>query len=225
MGLRKIHDERFGPFSPELLKPEVLVITTEASGIVVKSQEDLTLADRFLKTVKAMRAKVAELCDPVVAAAHKAHKAATALRNSLDEPLEAAERSVKIKTGAYLTMLETARREEENRRMAEALAAAKIKQEQEAMLFAALDEPAAAAEVMAAPVIAEPIAPVAKVEMPAKMQFVSTWSARVIDESKVPREFLVVDYAKLNALAKAMRDGFKVDGCESYEDKSVRISN
>jgi hypothetical protein len=223
MGTRKVADMSIVPV--EQLKPEVLAITAEASKIVVASQEQLSLADVFLKGIKAMRAKVKQLCDPVVTAAHLAHKAACDLRSSLDDPLKDAEHSVKVKTGAYLTALETARRAEEQKRMDAALAEAKRKQEQDALLFDAIGDEDAAAEVMTAPVIAKPIEAVAEIQKPKGISMVSIWKARVLDIDKVPREFLVVDQRKLDDLAKAMKDGFKVDGCEAYEDKSVRVSS
>lgn len=40
------------------------------------------------------------------------------------------------------------------------------------------------------------------------------YSARVVDESRVPRPFWRIDQAALDALARSQKDAFAVDGCE-----------
>lgn len=45
------------------------------------------------------------------------------------------------------------------------------------------------------------------------------WRAQVVDESKVPREFLIVDEKKLQKYATAMKETAKVDGVQFYAEK------
>ena len=47
------------------------------------------------------------------------------------------------------------------------------------------------------------------------------WRARVVDATKVPREFLMVDESKLNKFAVAMGGQAKVDGVEFYQEESL----
>jgi len=50
-----------------------------------------------------------------------------------------------------------------------------------------------------------------------------TWKARVVDETNVPREFLMVNEKALDAYAKATKGKFAVGGVEFYEQESMAI--
>lgn len=59
---------------------------------------------------------------------------------------------------------------------------------------------------------------------PPKIAGISTreiWRARVVDETKIPREFLCPDEKKLGDYAKAMKQNAKVEGVEFYPETSV----
>ena len=77
-----------------------------------------------------------------------------------------------------------------------------------------------AAAVASAPVIqVASAAPVVKGITSRKI-----WKARVVDETKIPRDFLAVDTVKLDRYAKAMRDMAKVDGVEFFQEDSMAAS-
>jgi hypothetical protein len=47
------------------------------------------------------------------------------------------------------------------------------------------------------------------------------WKHRIIDETKVPREYLMIDESKLGAMARATKGTVKVDGVEFYADDVI----
>ncbi len=51
----------------------------------------------------------------------------------------------------------------------------------------------------------------------------STWHAEIVDESLIPREYLVPDMKKLNEAARRMRNLMAVPGVKSVEDQSVVV--
>lgn len=115
---------------------------------------------------------------------------------------------------------ESARREAEQANAAErkkllaAAQAAERKAEAAAVKVEAKQEQCAAA-----------VAPVVHVQTSApRATGIATrkvWKARVLDATKVPREFLVVDEKKLDGYAKAMKEQARVEGVQFYTEESM----
>lgn len=206
----------------EKIRPEVSAIADRAKTMIVTSQAQADDAGGFLQSLKAMRKKVSDLCDPVVKAAHAAHKAATQLRSSLDEPLDAAEKEVKRKVADYFTLQEQQRREEERRRAAELAEEARLRSEQDAMFMDVLDQPEAAESIRAEP-LQVPAVIIAPGPKPQGISTAAIWKAKIVDEKLIPREFLMADHAKINSYARTMKADAKIPGVEFYDETSVRV--
>lgn len=56
------------------------------------------------------------------------------------------------------------------------------------------------------------------------VQFRRTWTFEITDESLVPREFLVIDEAKLRKYAQAMQDTAKVPGVHFFQTTGIAAS-
>ena len=202
--------------SADTLKPQVSTIIEGANAIVIKSHEDNEKAGALLQGIKAMRKKVAELLDPVVASAHAAWKKAIALRDSFDDPLARVETDVKGKVRDFLQEQERLRLAEEQRKNAEAEA----KAEEDALLMEAIGDSEAAEEIRQEPVAPVVISPVAK---PEGVTIAANWKFRIIDASLIPREFLKVDEVKLGQVVRAMKEATDIPGVEAYDAGSVRV--
>lgn len=50
------------------------------------------------------------------------------------------------------------------------------------------------------------------------------WNYRIVDENKIPREFLMVDTTKIRKYMYAMKDQAKVEGVEFYQEEQVAVS-
>lgn len=94
------------------LERDIAPVVARANTIVVSSAEDRADAMEFLKAVKGAQKRATEFFAPVVDSAHKAWKQATAARASVIDPLDAAEKRVKLTVTTW-------DREEEDRRLAE----------------------------------------------------------------------------------------------------------
>lgn len=94
------------------IKREVAPVLVRANTIVVRSTTDRAEAMEFLKAVKGAQKRASEFFAPIVDTAHKAWKQATVSRASMLDPLDAAEKSVKL-------TITTWDRAEEEKRLAE----------------------------------------------------------------------------------------------------------
>ncbi len=83
-----------------------------------------------------------------------------------------------------------------------------------------LEEDAAAALATPAPLALPVVVPVAKVSTPG-VSMRSNWKARVVDPAQVPRAFLVVDQAALDAQARATKGQGIIAGVEFFDDAVV----
>ena len=216
--------EAFKP-QVEKLAPDVMNVVKESQGIVIKDHKGSESAGMFLSAIRAMRKKVAELCDPVCQATDAAHKAAVKVRKSLDGPLEQAETSVKSKLNEYHTAQERLRLAEQRRLQEIENEKARRKAADEAALMEAVGDIETAEAIIAAPVMAK-VMELAPVTAPENVSFVSNWKWRktaAFDISKVPPEYLMLNETMINQLAKAMKDQMRIPGLEAYDAGSVRV--
>ncbi len=195
------------PTAIEELKPMVADWPGRAAALLVTDNPSYEVAAGVLVDIKALRKKISESCDPVIAAGLLAHRTALAQKKDLEAPLTAAEATIKSSMGAYTAEQERLRREEERRRaaeerrqeaeqrrlIAEAEAARRKEEERRLAEAAALEEAGKAEEaeaVISAPIPEPEIPPAPPIpaptpvrEMP-KAAGVSTraqWSAEVTD--------------------------------------------
>lgn len=54
------------------------------------------------------------------------------------------------------------------------------------------------------------------------VQFAENWTYRVIDEAMIPREYLIIDTKKINAIVKATKGSLIIPGLEIYADDVVK---
>jgi len=120
MGMQPIVLEVLAP-SPEVIQKQTEVWRRAATwperaqGLQIRNVPDLDFAALALNGIKDLRKEVAETFDPVVQAAYAAHKAATAARKKVDEPLDQAERTIKGKIGDYQSGLRRIAEEQERK--------------------------------------------------------------------------------------------------------------
>jgi len=201
-----------------------------AEALELVDQVALELAAALLHDVKALRTEIAESCDPVIKAAHAAHKAAVSQRNQLEAPLVEAERILKRKVGAYTLAQERIAREaaaieEATRREAERKAA------EEARELEAMGEPEMADAVRET---AEE-APPAQAPPPPRAAGISSrdvWKAEVtnfgelvlaVARGDVPIAVLKVDTTVLGQQARSLKRELRWPGVRVWNDKGVAV--
>ncbi|MFA5431020.1 MAG: hypothetical protein WC329_07675 [Candidatus Omnitrophota bacterium] len=126
------------------IETKVPALVDQAAALTIRDQESLAIANDFSIAIKRMRKEIDEAFDPIIEAAHVAHKVALDKKRKYIEPVDAAEKTVKGKLGAYLAEQERIRKEAE--RKAWEVEQEKIRAKQEAERKAREAEEKATAE-------------------------------------------------------------------------------
>lgn len=213
----------------EPVEQKALSIVDQAKAVKVTDAETYTAAGSLWKSIGDMIAEVKATFDPICDAAHKAHKAATEKRAKFLDPLTAAQKSVKrlmadydaeqerIRQAEQRRLEEIARKAEEDRRLAEAIAA------EEAAKAAGATKEEAAQE--AAAIIEEPVsvAPVVVPKAVPKIQggpvFQTRWSFEIVNENLIPRQYLTPDMTKIGGVVRALKAQANIPGVRAYEKR------
>ena len=206
----------------DTIKQEGAPLIDRAKAIArsIVGAETYKQAGEFMLAIKAHRKKISEKLGPPKQAAHAAWSKLCALEKELDTPYANAEAEVKNGMSAYL------RDEEQRRKQAEEEMRAKLrKDEEERRLNQAVRLEESGKKEEAAAVLDKPIVtPAVTYAAPEKVQGEQrkkVWKFRVVDESLVPREFLVVDEKKIRAQVVAFKGNTKIAGVEVWEDFEI----
>lgn len=201
-----------------------------AGALTIQSPESYTEAGEMLKDIKALRKEVDAAFDPIIAAAHAAHREACSQKKRAETPLAEAEQILKRGLITYDTEQEQIRRGEERRLQELARQEEEVRRLDEA---AALEREASAAVNLmegyqlrreAEALLEQPIvAPVVTVERStpkiAGLSYREVWRYRIVDATQIPREYLAVDEQKIAGVVRATKGTITIPGVEAYPDK------
>jgi len=207
----------------EVIRSEVAPVVMNAASMVVTNPAEYTIASDFLKTIKGAQKKVTDFFAPMKQKAHEAHKAITQQESAMLKPLQDAEATLKRNLLVFYQDQERVRIEAQRKLQAEADEAARKERERLEREAAKLKTPELREQRLeqAAAVIA-PVVTVASVAPVVSGQSVrKTWTAKVVDVSLVPREWMVVNEKALDSFAKATKGAVKVPGVEFVEVASL----
>lgn len=195
-------------------------VVDQAKAVKIIDAESYTSAGVLWKSIGDMIKEVRDTFDPICEAAHKAHKAATAKRALYLDPLESAYKKVKqlmsdydleqdrIRRAAEERLREIARREEEERRL------------QEAIILESEGQTAIAEAVMEAPVYVAPVViPKTTPKMAGGPVFREVWDFEIIDEKAIPREYMVPDLVKIRKVVTALKNQSNIAGVRAYSKR------
>jgi hypothetical protein len=223
---------------PDEIEREGLALVRDAAVLVINDPESFTAAAEQLRLIKTYLRRVHDLMDPVVDAAYKAHKVAVSQRATLLVHAESAERTIKGRLSAYEQEEARKRREAEEaaRRERERLEAeerarmvaeqARLRREEEDRRLAeaaaaeAVGDVARAEQIIAAPVVIPPVAPrpvfVAPPPAPIPrvegVSFRDEWDFEISEESLIPRQYLTPDSTKIRGVVRALKDATAIPG-------------
>jgi len=206
------------------ISSEALTYPAKAKEIKVRDQVSLDVANAFLRAVKGLLGKIAETFDPIIKQAHEAHRLAIEQRKKHEEPLLQAERIIKTEMGRYLTEQARIRQEAEEKARWEAAAVekARLQKLQDAIDAANAGKAEEADQKFEEAVAIEPPKPVIPEPVKAQGTFLrkeTKW--RVVDLAAVPREFLTLDRARIEAIFRVQREKMAIPGIETYEESTV----
>ncbi len=215
------------PISTEVAvraQQEAPAMLKQAEAIVILNQSQYEGANNVLKTVKdkgrELDAKRKEITKPL-------DQAKRVVMDLFREPLEiltTAEKIIKRAMISYADEQDRLRREEQRKLELKAKAEEDRKRkdlEDRAKKWAAKGDKAKAEELQEQAedvhVETQIVAPVT--EQPKGVSFRESWSAKVVDENKVPREYLSVNIQALNKVAQATKGAIKIPGVEFKMEK------
>lgn len=210
---------------------ELSVWELRASELEIQSQGDLDHAGAILHEIKELRDEIGDTFDPIIKAAHEAHRAAVAQKKKYDDPLKAANDEIRGKVGAFhreeeRKAREQAALEEAQRREAEQ----KARREAEELAAAGEHEQAAELEQQA-----EELAAPAPVKPPAKTKGVTvreSWAAECTDlkalvdavaAGKVPLRAVQADTKVLGQMARSLKSDLKWPGVRVWNKGAVAV--
>lgn len=212
-------------------------LVTQAQAIEVRDAAAQAQAAELLLAVAAMRKEIADTWKPMKDAAFKAHRTICSQETLLDAPLLEAEKLLKQRIGAFVSEQQRIAREAEEverrrlREEADRVAAAESQRLaiEDAVALEADGRHEDAEAVLNNPI---PVAPVCVAPAPvvpeiARTKGVSTrevWKFRIVDETKIPREYLEVNEMAIRAVVTRTNGKIKIPGIETYPDTQVAAS-
>jgi len=206
---------------------QCLEITAQSKQIVITNQKGLEYAAILNKKAKDEIKIIENAFKPHKDNAYKAHKDLCKAEAEQLAPFRQVAAILKPKILKYtVAQEEIARKELEakiaKQRQAEAEMKAKIAKEREEVVGALLEagDYEKAAAVMESPT-PEPMAAYIPEEKPEKVAGTGTrkvWKARVLDASKVPDMFKIVDQQAIDAFARSTKGNRVVEGLEFYQE-------
>jgi hypothetical protein len=231
---------------PSAIMTEFSPLVTQASLLVVDSQESQSIALNLVKRYRLGQRLLTEHFEPSRKALDIAKKEVLAARDAFIAPLAAAERIVSGKSGAYaegervraeaaamVAAEEARKREEEAKKRAEeqalqdAIAAeAAGDTEQAADLFAE------AQEIESEPVVVPVFTPVMQTATVAGVSERKTWSAELTDIAALVAHvashpecinYLLPNMPALNALARSQHEAMRIPGVRSVGTVSLSV--
>ena len=217
----------------EVIEKQALTWPETARAIQIVDQESYSKAALLLVDIASLEKEIIDHHKPIKAAAHAAHKAATAAEKCLLDPLTEAKQIVKRAVGTWEDEQERIRREIERK----AQEAARRAEEEARLALAVQAEQAGATEETIAELVEAPLsmpAPVIPMTFD-RTKGVTTskrWSAqlmnlkqlcRAVAEGAVSTELVQPNMIALNAMARAMKSTMNIPGVRAVAETSVAV--
>jgi hypothetical protein len=179
---------------------EELSLVERGESITIQNPAEYEAAAEYLKGVAQLMDRIKADYAPLKKKAYDAHKEVCRAETEKLKPLEAVVSRIKG------LMLGWQRLQ------------AKLAEKERARLQAQADKRAAKTGVPAPVIQATQAAPAVQ-----GMNNRVTWSCEVIDASKLPREYLQPDMAKLNEAARRMKEEFNIAGARAVSDTNLVV--
>lgn len=185
----------------------------------IQTEKDVSMASELLQNLKKLEDEIRSSFDPIVEQAHKAHKEAIAQRDEHLKPVLEAQKKIK-------DCLSKWKEKEELKRLQEAMRIAEEKRKEEeekrlqqAELLEKMGETEKANEILEQPIFCAPETEKIKVE---GISFAELWTYEIINEAEIPREYLIPDEKKINAVVKAMKNNIEIPGIKIFKKTIAR---
>ena len=217
------------------IEETALAVVPKATGIIIATDDDLSMAGLFLIGIKKIRKEIDAAFDPIIKAAHATHREAVAQKKKADAPLIEAEGIVKPKIAEYTNEQDRIRREEQERiRQEEAKKQAVLDKKRQAeedkrqakadkLEAAGKEEEAERIRNLPKPIV-ESAPPAEKPKAAVKVGGVAVkkiWKFRIVEVSRIPRKYMIPDGKMIGQMVRAMKEKCDIPGVEAFAESSV----
>ena len=218
----------------EQVERKASLLVQNANSIKAIDPTTQAQASQVLLAIAALRKEVADTFRPMKEAAFRAHRVICEQEKKHDEPLAQAERAVNAQISVFVSEQrriakeaeDAARAAEKERAEREAKEEADRRALEDAEALQDMGDTVGAEAVLANPapvpvryVAPAPIAPaIAQVK---GLTARSSWDFRITDESRIPREYLLVNESAIRAIGKRTYGKAKIAGVEFFETTSM----
>ncbi len=185
---------------------------------VVDEASNVMMGDILAKIKLGVKTIEGRINEPIEKA-HELHRWLTGIRTQILTPWRNAETLAKKRMGDYQYKLMVARREAEQKAAAER-AALEAEQMRKAQKAIQQNKPEKAEAILAKPVETKTVVPEAPKTEKQSAVFEYSWEAENID--LVPREFLMLDTAKITAKVRKEKMDCKIPGIKVIESAGIR---
>ncbi len=194
-------------------------------GFVIKTNEQNLKAAELVKGIQLLKKEVCDTFDPIITKAHATHKEACAKKAKFYVPLKNAEIDYKNKMIAFDDIMETERKNEEDRLRREADKKTEALKEKAVEALKKGDEKKADKFTQkAAEVFTPAVAP--KHEKPESASFVIYYEAQIINRHVIPRkmngiELMIPDVRAIDKLVNVSKGTIKIPGVQVIQRKRM----
>jgi hypothetical protein len=217
--------------TPEVQGEKALVVSKEAQALAITDKPSYDQGCASLLEIKDVQKKLDEVFDPIITAAHTAHKAAINQKKKFTEPLAVAEKALKKQIADYLAAEEEKRIAEENRLRKEAERLEEERRLNEAIAAEAEGDLQEAEAILDdVPAYVPPVILPKTVQTGGGIQMRETWTFRVenlmelikaVAAGKVPIYAVQANTVFLGQQARSMKSELKYPGVAVWPEKNI----
>jgi hypothetical protein len=195
---------------------QLAIVETLVAFPVIATEDQYREAGELYKAGQAALKEIDLRHQDDIDFAHREHKRLIAVRDAVKKPVEEAVRRIKGHMNVYRDEQERAARAERARIITEARKREEERKLAEALAVEASGNQAAADAIMQEEIMLPPVsipAPVPKVE---GVVFRTAWKFEVTDPAAVPREYLAVDEIKIGKVVRASGGTITIPGVKVW---------
>jgi hypothetical protein len=188
-------------------------MVANATDFTVETAEHMEIAAGIRQAIKDRQKAIVGLLEPFIKAAHALHKSHTTRRKEIIAPLEQAEGILNKKMVAW-QVAEDARIAEEQKKL-----------DEQAKLDAAVEAEQEGNEALAEAIIEDQVpvtAPPVEKAKTSGVSFTETWKFEIMDEGKIPPQFMMPNEKAIRSHVIAMKDRANIPGVRIYKEKGVK---
>jgi hypothetical protein len=202
------------------IQPEANKLTEFARTVAIKTNEQYQAAANYLKSIKGLLGKIEDARTRVTKPLLAAQREVNAQAKDAAEPLQKAERLIKVAMDGFIQEQNRLRLEEQ-RKADEAARKQQEKLQQQAAKAMASGkmEKAAELEQLATAVVAPAIH-----RDPPKVAGIVTkevWKFEIIDPNQVPRNFCSPDEQKIGGVVRALKGDTQIPGVRVWKENQI----